>query len=266
MHSAVVECTRADADRLTAELWELGTSGIQEEEIAGGLVRLRAFFEQPPQHPALRDWRVEEERDWVALSREGWEPLCVGERLFLIPAWLDDPTPPGRLRLEIEPGMASGTGYSTPTQLCLEALERYVRTGETVLDVGTGSGILARAALLLGAGKVIACDIDAACLRSVPSALVFAGSARALRGAVADLVVANLNAVELEMAAVEIARVCRAGARVILGGFQHRREAAVASHYERCGLTMLERMEREQWQCVILNAPATSLHRTRRDE
>ncbi len=70
------------------------------------------------------------------------------------------PTPPGRLRLEIYPGMACGTGRHPATQLCLQAIERYVRPGARVLDVGSGSGILSDAARLMGAASVIGCDID----------------------------------------------------------------------------------------------------------
>ena len=76
----------------------------------------------------------------------GIMPMLAGERFFLVPPWCDDPAPPGRLRLEIYPGMACGTGRHPATQLCLEALERTVRPGMTLVDVGTGSGILSAGA------------------------------------------------------------------------------------------------------------------------
>ncbi len=103
--------------------------------------------------------RQEEDRDWVEAAREMLQPMEVGERFFLVPEWRDDPAPAGRFRMVVNPGMAFGTGVHETTRLCLEALERYVRPGMDVLDVGTGSGILARAAGLLGARRVYACDI-----------------------------------------------------------------------------------------------------------
>ena len=78
----------------------------------------------------------------------------------MVPEWLTDPTPPGRLRIEINPGLAFGTGGHESTRLCLAALERYVQPGTSVLDVGTGGRILAIASHLLGAGRVFACDVD----------------------------------------------------------------------------------------------------------
>ena len=93
-------------------------------------------------------------------ARDLLQPMEVGERFYLVPEWRDDPTPPGRFRIAVNPGMAFGTGVHETTRLCLEALEHYVRPGMRVLDVGTGSGILARAATLLGAERAYACDTD----------------------------------------------------------------------------------------------------------
>src|SRR5271157_1715142 len=162
LFSLFLQCSPADNDNLSSELWELGTCGIQEEP--GGL---RAFFDdgEPLElverfrncEPILRQ---EDSVDWEQVSRDAWPPLEIGERFFLVPPWRDDATPPGKLRLEMTPGMACGTGHHPATQLCLEALERVVKPGDTVVDVGCGSGILSVAAALLGAKKVVACDID----------------------------------------------------------------------------------------------------------
>ena len=83
-------------------------------------------------------------------------PMEVGEKFFLVPEWRDDAPPPGRFRITVNPRMAFGTGVHESTRLCLEAMEEFVRPGSDVLDVGTGSGILAKAADLLGARRVIA--------------------------------------------------------------------------------------------------------------
>src|ERR1700720_323256 len=127
-----------------------------------------------------------EDRD--LLIAELWEQ---GSRFFLVPAWRDDPAPAGRFRITVNPGMAFGTGVHETTQLCLEALEKYLTPGMTVLDVGTGSGILAEAARLLGARFVYACDTDPVAVQIAGHG--FVGSVDAIAGASVDLVVANIS-------------------------------------------------------------------------
>ncbi len=152
-------------DILIAELWDQGSTGIVESDLPDGRCLLRAFFADDADAGALlRRFPARLERhapqDWVAYSRVSWEPLCVGARFYLVPEWRDDPPPPGRLRIAINPGLACGTGYHEATLLCLEALEQYQRAHMTVLDVGTGSGLLSIASALLGARRVVACDVD----------------------------------------------------------------------------------------------------------
>ena len=95
---------------------------------------------------------------------ESWKkyfcPMKVGEKLLIRPVWRDDYEPDGRIVLDLEPGLAFGTGTHETTRLCLEALEKFVRPGDKMLDVGCGSGILAVAALLLGAESAVGIDID----------------------------------------------------------------------------------------------------------
>ena len=233
---------------MAAELWEQGTAGLVEEP--GGL---RAFFEDDARvremmerferfHPELRR---EEDIDWEQASRDAWPPMLVGERFFLAPPWRDDPTPAGRLRLVVEPGMACGTGRHPATQLALEAMERYVTAGSTVVDVGTGSGILSSAAQLLGARRTIACDVDAEAIeiaRRRVQALFFVGSADAVRPDTADVVIANINSEVVERLRPEFERVLRRGGVLIVSGFPESDAPA--------GFEAHESFRRDGWLCL----------------
>ncbi len=257
MFRLTLTCAESERELLEAELWERGTSGVAEEELAGGGWLLKAFFDQRSDaaglerfHPA---WEREPDTDWEALARACWPPLIVGERFYLAPAWRDDPTPEGRLRLEVHPGMACGTGYHPATQLCLEAMESELRPGGTVLDVGTGSGILAEGARLLGAGRVAACDIDPAAvgiaranLGTASGVLLFAGSVRSVRAGAADLVVANINAVTAASLAAEFRRVLKPGGAAIVSGFEERERARVQAAFPAA-----RSLEREGWVCLV---------------
>ena len=100
------------------------------------------------------------EEDWRNNWKKYFNPMPVGDKLLIRPSWRDDYDPNGRVVLNIDPGLAFGTGNHETTRLCLEAVERYLKEGDTVLDVGCGSGILAIASLLLGAGSAVGVDID----------------------------------------------------------------------------------------------------------
>jgi ribosomal protein L11 methyltransferase len=205
-----VEPDRMDA--LTAELWEAGTSGVIEGE-----GYLDAFFEDEAAAGLFGIPQRAPDVDWVRFTEEAWPPLLVGEKFFVVAPWRTERTPPGRFRLEINPGMQCGTGQHPCTRLCLEAMERVIRPGDAVLDVGTGSGILSLAAKLLGAGRAIACDIDSAAAKVVP---FFVGSADAVRDGAFDVVVANIGESVVDELHPELVRVAR---RRILSGFQDAR-------------------------------------------
>ncbi len=244
MYSLFLDSEAADREELIARLHELGTLGIVEGE-----AHLQAFFDSATgpetllsefaaRHPEILP---SEEVDWEQSNYDAWPPLEIGRRWFVIAPFRRDPTPPGRLRLEINPGMASGTGVHPCTQLCLEAMEEAVRPGDRVLDIGTGSGILARAAELLGASIVVACDTDFPSLqaaRQATGAFLYQGSADAVTPNDFDLVICNVSEY---FARTVLDLPFDKGKRIILSGFSDLPQAPSGTLLERSG-----------WQCLLI--------------
>jgi ribosomal protein L11 methyltransferase len=191
---------------LLADLYEAGTLGLIEHD---GWVE--AFFDDHETASKFGEPCEAPDVDWVQQTEDAWPPLLVGEKFFLVAPWRKEPTPEGRFRLEINPGLQCGTGQHPCTQKCLEAMEQIVKPGDSVLDVGSGSGILSIAAKLLGASRVIACDIDK------DASVDFIGSVDAVRDNSFDVVVANINEDVIGAMRPDLERVAK---RRILSGFQ----------------------------------------------
>lgn len=198
-------------------------------------VLLRACKATGMAMPAHESCAVADE-DWVARSREQFAPLRVSERLWIVPSWRSPPDPRA-VNLVLDPGLAFGTGSHPSTRLCLEWLESNVIGGETVLDYGCGSGILAIAALKLGARRAVGVDID--------SGAVAAARANAERNRVtvelldgsepldlaADIVIANILANPLIVLAPLLASHCARNGRIALAGILASQESEVRSRY-----------------------------------
>jgi ribosomal protein L11 methylase PrmA len=202
-----------DQDVLIAELWEHGTLGIIEEESG-----LRAFFEDDHDlSDLLRNGRSAAVEACASqpcdCTREDWEPILIGERFFVAPSWVDTPTPPGRFRLTTDSNIVFGTGRHESTQLMIQALEQHLHSGDTVVDVGCGSGILAIAAQTLGASRIFTCDIES------DAHPMFIGSADAIHDATADLTLANISARVIDTLAFDLNRITKPGGLVLLAGF-----------------------------------------------
>jgi ribosomal protein L11 methyltransferase len=133
---------------------------------AAQLPDLPALFEQIGL-PADHEHQIErvEEQDWVRLTQSQFDPIPISQRLWIVPSWHDAPDPEA-ITLVLDPGLAFGTGSHPTTRLCLQWLEANLHGGESVLDYGCGSGILAIAAVKLGAGPVVGVDVDAQAVTS----------------------------------------------------------------------------------------------------
>ena len=246
-----------------AELWEAGSTGIVELEDWDDLARLRAFFNDDARAPELQtrfggEVKPADTRDWVEFARQYLQPMPIGRRIFVCPEWRDDPTPPGRIRIVVNAGLAFGTGAHETTRLCLEAIERHLKPGMTVVDVGTGSGILAEAAVKLGAGKVWANDNDPDAVavarenfeRAGVEVELSVGSADAAPADFADIVVANISPAWISDLALEWMRILKRGGVGILSGFETADVPRVSAALSAAGMRVKGEFGEGEWRMI----------------
>ncbi len=238
-----IDCPVAELeDQLTA-CYADDAFSIEEIDLPGGYVRLLAYFRDPIEGAEP----VDESVDWQSVSEQPWVPFEIGQRLWLAPPWLDAEPPAGRMRLNYLRGQACGTGFHAATRLCLAAMDRYLGAGDSLLDVGAGSGILSVAADLLEAGSIIGCDIDhpstLIAAQNSPAAF-FTGSVRSVRSASFDVVAANINATMIANLRDELVRVLKPGGRLIAGGYR-------VGERPELPLQFLEAHEEEGWESSV---------------
>jgi ribosomal protein L11 methyltransferase len=274
-----VDVALNDVELVASELFDLGALGLEERDastllpsaagaqattlvasFADEATALAAQAQLGARHPARLEHVVGDA--W----RDGWrayfKPLRVGERLVVRPSWEAYAAAAGDVVITLDPGQAFGTGTHESTQLILAALPAQLPAALRVLDVGTGSGILAIACLLLGADTVTALDSDAlsvvaakanAAMNGVAARLMVSDKPVESLSECYDLVLANIEArVLIPLARVLAARVAEGG-RLILSGLLHADGDAVRDAYPEFAL--LERPVRGDWCALVLQKP-----------
>ena len=267
--SLVFELDAGEAEQLTDILLELGALSVAAENAAAGTAHEQPLFDEPgevatwprlklrvllaadadPQalmeracgqagvnFPDPLEVEAVGERDWVRETQAQSDPIRISARLWVVPSWHTPPEPPA-IAVSLDPGVAFGTGSHPTTRLCLRWLERHVHGGETVLDYGCGSGILAIAAMKLGAAHAAGVDIDPAAVRASNEnagrnrvACEFSDS-RSPVAFEADIVVANILASPLKLLAPLLADYVRAGGRIALSGILEHQQEEVTDCY-----------------------------------
>lgn len=204
------------------------------------------------------------EEDWATAWKKYYKPVRVGRHLVIKPTWEEYLEQSGDLIVEMDPGMAFGTGTHETTRLCMEILEDYITGGETVFDVGTGSGILAITASKLGAEDVLAIDLDPvavdaarinAKINGADSIEIREGNLLDEAARKADVVVANIIADVIIHLALDLDRVLKKGGLFIGSGIIHLREKEVLDALEAAGFTILEVRNENDWRAVVARLP-----------
>ena len=213
-----------------------------------------------PSEIKISDCRVE---DWQNNWKQHFHPTPVGEKLLIRPLWENEFDADGRKVLNIEPGLAFGTGSHPTTKLCLETLENYITDGARLLDIGCGSGILSIAGLLLGAKSAFGVDIDSIAVKtakanaaengfSEPVFTVVQGNLSDKVSGKFDIIVANIVADIIIEFNSQVGKYLENGGTYITGGIIENRENDVLYSFEENGFRVIERRENNGWLVFVL--------------
>ncbi len=200
--------------------------------------------------------------DWQDKWKAFFKPQSIGERLFVRPIWIDDYDSGNRAVLNIEPGAAFGTGTHETTRLCLETLDKIIKDGDTVLDIGCGSGILAIASMLLGAKEGFGVDIDPLAVKTAkenglmnnlkePELTFVCGDLADKVTKKYDVVVANIVADIIILFSTQVRAFMKPGAKFIASGIIDTRADEVCLALQNAGLVLKERIEENGWVCLV---------------
>ena len=200
------------------------------------------------------------EEDWANTWKQYYKPTKVGEKIVVKPIWEEYEAKDGELVVDLDPGMAFGTGTHETTRMCIQSLEKYVKDDSTVFDVGCGSGILAIAAAKLGAKLAVGVDLDPVAVESsienvgynkLKNIEILHGNLVEVIDGKADIVVANILAEIICILTDDVKRVLKDGGVFITSGIIHDRVDMVCEKLEATGFEVMEKNRDGEWNCIV---------------
>ena len=200
------------------------------------------------------------EEDWANTWKQYYKPSKVGEKIVVKPIWEEYEQKEGELVVNLDPGMAFGTGTHETTRMCIQALEKYVKEESTVFDVGCGSGILAIAAAKLGAKLAVGVDLDPVAVESsienvgynnLNNIEILHGNLVEVIDGKSDIVVANILAEIICILTDDVKRVLKDGGVFITSGIIHDRVDMVCEKLEATGFEVMEKNRDGEWNCIV---------------
>lgn len=258
----LTDLTPGDPEWVTVSGWlaEAGDLEQRRLQLEAGLEEIRTLGLGVVEPPAFR-WVAEE--DWAHAWKAYFRPARVGDRLVVVPAWEEYTPRDGELPIYVDPGMAFGTGTHATTALCLRWLEQLVTPGCRVIDVGTGSGILAVAAKRLGAAEVVAVDVDPVAVEAARENArrngveidVRLGTLDQVAEGGADLIVANIIASVIVEILPDAAARLKPGGRFLASGIIAAKKEEVTQAMTETWLLPLGAREQDGWVAILAMKP-----------
>lgn len=239
--------------------------GTDPESIAGTVGRkLRELSAVSGAEPGAVEWKIRDDSEWKDNWKEYFKPFNITPSVVIKPSWEKYEPRQGETVIEIDPGMAFGTGTHETTRMCASLGEKYLRPGDQVLDLGCGTAILAVMAAKMGAAGVLAVDIDEAAVKTARENVLKnyeCERIRVMRGVLADvpeqpfdLIYMNIIADVIISLSGDVRRYVREGSRVILSGIIKSRRDEVVSRYAECGFRLGEETAVGEWVAMLLYA------------
>jgi ribosomal protein L11 methyltransferase len=234
-------------------------------DLAALSLRLRQDFILAGPSLPLVSWELIDEEDWASSWKENWQPLEIGDRLLIYPAWLDVPKESNRIILRLDPGSAFGTGVHPTTQLCLESLEMRLSKKQkdlVIADIGCGSGILSIAAHLFGAKQIYAIDTDPLAIKAtqensylndIHDLHIGQGSIEKLKSMTDskfDGILCNILAEVIKGMIPEMSEIIKPSGWGILSGILVVQSTEIANLLEKNGWTIAAMWKRQDWCCI----------------
>ena len=254
-----LEMTATTRGTLKVFLTELNCNPIEVLKTEREILKSRGFSDKE-----LGSWEItideKENQDWSKKWKEKWTVTHVTEKIAVVPSWLSYEAKEGEITITLDPGCAFGTGTHQTTQLCMKAIEKYLKKGDSIADIGTGSGILAICAKKFGANYTYGCDndetvidvcIENAGINNIQDIIFELNTADKLTEKF-DFVCANILHNVLAEIMGDLKNIMKTNAKMVLSGILDEKKPVVLEAIERENLKIIDTIHQDQWVAFVV--------------